>query len=253
MDELQIFKNEEFGSIRTLFKDNEPWMLGIDIASVLGYSNNRDALLKHVDAEDKATVAIYDGRQNRNMTVINESGLYSLILSSKLPNAKKFKRWVTNEVLPSIRKHGAYLTDQKAYDITHNKDALADLLLQAGNQLKEKDLVIQEMRPKALFADAVSSSKTSILVGDLAKLLKQNGVNIGANRLFEWLRENGYLIKRKGTDWNMPTQRSMEQGLFEIKEHTHLNGNGCNVTTRTPKVTGKGQVYFVNKLIEYEN
>lgn len=253
MNDLQIFKNVEFGEVRMVTINNEPYFVGKDVAEILGYMNPSKALLDHVDDDDKVNNESLSSLGQRGGWLINESGLYSLILSSKLPTAKKFKHWVTSEVLPSIRKHGAYLTDQKAYDITHNKDALADLLLQAGNQLKEKDLVIQEMKPKALFADAVSSSKTSILVGDLAKLLKQNGVNIGANRLFEWLRENGYLIKRKGTDWNMPTQRSMEQGLFEIKEHTHLNGNGCNVTTRTPKVTGKGQVYFVNKLIEYAN
>ncbi len=254
MNELQIFKNEEFGEVRMVTINNEPYFVGKDIAEILGYERPTKAVNDHVDIDDRDVVPVQDsiGRM-QNTPIINESGLYSLILSSKLPTANKFKHWVTSEVLPSIRKHGIYMTDQKAYDITHNKDALADLLLQAGNQLKEKDLVIQEMKPKALFADAVSSSKTSILVGDLAKLLKQNGVNIGANRLFEWLIENGYLIKRKGTDWNMPTQRSMEQGLFEIKEHTHLNGNGCNVTTRTPKVTGKGQVYFVNKLIEYAN
>lgn len=253
MNELQIFKNVEFGEIRMVTINNEPYFVGKDVAEILGYMNPSKALLDHVDNDDKVNNESLSSLGQRGGWLINESGLYSLILSSKLPTAKKFKHWVTSEVLPSIRKYGAYMTDQKAYDITHNKDALADLLLQAGNQLKEKDLVIQEMKPKALFADAVSSSKTSILVGDLAKLLKQNGVNIGANRLFEWLRENGYLIKRKGTDWNMPTQRSMEQGLFEIKEHTYLNGNGCNVTTRTPKVTGKGQVYFVNKLIEYAN
>ncbi len=250
-NQLQIFNNQEFGQIRTLFIENEGWLVGKDITDILGYSNSSDALKNHVDEDDKKKIAFSDYPQfgNKGAVLINESGLYSLILSSKLPTAKKFKRWVTSEVLPNIRQNGIYMTNTKAKELVTNPNSLADLLEMASKQLKEKDLQIVEMKPKALFADAVSSSKTSILVGDLAKLLKQNGVNIGANRLFEWLRENGYLIKRKGTDWNMPTQRSMEQGLFEIKEHTHLNGNGCNVTTKTPKVTGKGQVYFVNKLL----
>ncbi|HCH59940.1 MAG TPA: oxidoreductase, partial [Leuconostoc lactis] len=143
-------------------------------------------------------------------------------------------------------------TNEKAEALINRpNDTLADLLIQAGEQLKAKDIQISEMKPKALFADAVSASQTSILVGELAKLLKQNGIEIGANRLFVWLRENGYLIKRKGTDYNMPTQRSMELGLFEIKEHSHINSNGVNVTTKTPKVTGKGQQYFINKFLSH--
>lgn len=250
MNQLQIFKNPEFGAVRTVEVNGEPWLVGKDVAQVLGYSNARDALSRHVDNEDKNTVVIRDGNKgNPNVTIINESGLYSLCLSSKLPSAKKFRRWVTSEVLPTIRKHGAYMTDQKAYDITHNPESLADLLLQAGEQLKQKELIIQEMKPKALFADAVAASNASILVFDLAKILRQNGVKMGGNRLFDWLRENGYLIKRKGSDWNMPTQRAMEQGLFEIKESTHINSDGHTVVTRTPKVTGKGQAYFVNKFL----
>ncbi|MCV2506046.1 phage antirepressor, partial [Melissococcus plutonius] len=178
----------------------------------LGYSNTRDVLAKRVDEEDKG-VAICDtlgGTQE--LVIINESGLYALILSSKMPNAKKFKRWVTSEVLPSIRKNGMYMTDQKAYDVVTNPNSLADLLQQASDQLKQKDLTIQELKPKALFADSVSASHTSILVGELAKLLKQNGLDMGQNKLFTWLRDHGYLIRRKGTDYNMPTQRAMEQG-----------------------------------------
>ena len=246
MNELQIFKNEEFGSIRTLEINNKPYFVGKDIAEVLGYANTPKAIRDHVDDDDKLSERIVLSGQNRNMTVINESGLYSLILSSKLPTAKKFKRWVTSEVLPAIRKHGAYMTDQKAYDITHNKDALADLLLQAANQLKEKDLVIQEMKPKALFADAVASSNKSILVRDLAKLLHQNGVAIGEKRLFVWLRENGYLCKT-GYDRNMPTQKSRELKLFETKVTTIVRSDGSVQENLTPKVTGKGQIYFMNK------
>ena len=250
MSEIQIFNHPSFGDIRTVSIDNEPWFVGKDVAEVLGYKNTKDALSRHVDAEDKQQndgVAFYDpiGRE-QHPTVINESGLYSLILSSKLPNAKEFKRWVTSEVLPSIRKHGAYLTDQKAYDITHNPNSLAELLLQAGEQLKQKDIIIQEMKPDAILGRAITTADTSILIGDLAKIISQNGVPMGQKRLFEWMRNNGYLIKRNGSDRNMPTQRSMEMGLFEIKESVHIDGNGCNKITRTTKVTGKGQRYFVN-------
>lgn len=244
--ELQTF-NFENQQVRTLDIENRPYFVGKDVAEILGYERPAKAIQDHVDEEDKLMSQIRTSGQNRNMVVIDESGLYSLILSSKLPNAKKFKRWVTSEVLPSIRKHGAYLTDQKAYDITHDPNSLADLLLQAGEQLKQKELIIQEMKPKALFADAVTASHTSILVGDLAKILKQNGVDIGARRLFEWLREHGYLIKRKGGDWNMPTQKSMDLGLFEVKESARTSSDGHVTITKTSKVTGKGQVYFINK------
>lgn len=250
MNQLQIFKNPEFGAVRTVEVNGEPWLVGKDVAQVLGYTETAKAIRTHVDTEDKGVSEMDTPGGKQRLTLINESGLYSLCLSSKLPSAKKFRRWVTSEVLPTIRKHGAYMTDQKAYDITHNPESLADLLLQAGEQLKQKELIIQEMKPKALFADAVTASNASILVFDLAKILRQNGVKMGGNRLFDWLRENGYLIKRKGSDWNMPTQRSMEQGLFEIKESTHIHSDGHTVVTRTPKVTGKGQAYFVNKFLE---
>lgn len=253
MNEIQNF-NFNGSQVRALTIDNEPYFVGKDVAEILGYKNTRDALNKHVDMEDKNTVAIRDGikKGNPNQTIINESGLYSLILSSKLPTAKQFKHWVTSEVLPAIRKHGAYMTDAKAFDVVHNKSGLADLLQQAADQLKQKDIQIEEMKPKALFADAITESHTSILVGELAKILRQNGIDIGQKRLFKWLRNNHYLISRKGTDWNMPTQYSMNLGLFEIKESSHINGNGVNVITKTPKVTGKGQKYFVNKFLEME-
>ncbi len=182
------------------------------------------------------------------MTIVNESGLYSLILSSKLDTAKKFKRWVTSEVLPAIRKHGAYLTDKKAESL-FTQEGLADLLMQAGQQLKEKELIIQSMQPKALFADAVSASTSTILIGDLAKLLKQNGYDTGQKRLFAQLRDEGYLIKRKGTDYNSPTQRAMDMGLFEIKEGVRVSSDGVVVATKTTKVTGKGQIFFINRYL----
>ena len=250
MSELKIFHNPEFGKIRTIQISNQTYFVGKDVAEILGYKDTSDAMKKHVDQEDKLSRRFADSGQNREMYIINESGLYSLILSSKMPNAKKFKRWVTSEVLPSIRKHGVYMTDQKAYDITHNPNALADLLLQAGEQLKQKDLIIQEMQPKAIFADAVASSQTSILVGELAKILKQNGVNIGQNRLFAELRDRGFLIKRKGSDWNMPTQKSMDMRLFEIKETVISHADGHTSINKTVKVTGNGQQYFINLFLQ---
>ena len=247
MKEMQIFNNEAFGKIRATEIDGEPWFVGKDIAIALGYKDTSDALKKHVDEDDKLTRRFADSGQNREMYVVNESGLYSLILGSKLPTAKKFKHWVTSEVLPAIRRHGAYMTDEKAFDVTHNSSGLADLLQQAADQLKQKDIQIERMKPKALFADAVATADTSILVGQLAKILRQNGVQIGQNRLFNWLRENGYLGKT-GNNRNLPTQKAMELGLFEIKESTFQNPDGSVRITRTPKVTGKGQIYFIEKL-----
>ena len=246
MNKLQLF-NFENQQVRTLKIDDEPYFVGKDVANILGYSNTRKALQDHVDLEDKKDgVTIRDSiGRNQKPTVINESGLYSLILSSKMPNAKKFKRWVTSEVLPTIRKHGAYMTDEKAFDVVHNKNGLADLLQQAADQLKQKDIQIEEMKPKAMLADAITASETSILVGEMAKILKKNGVNTGQNRFFKWLRENGYLIKRKGTDYNMPTQKSMNLKLFEIKERTIVDGNSTRIV-KTPKITGNGQQYFTN-------
>jgi len=246
MNELEIFKNEEFGEIRTVVIENEPWFVGKDIAFVLGYSNSRKAIIDHVDDEDKGVTKCDTLGGSQDLTVINESGLYSLILSSKLPNAKKFKHWVTSEVLPTIRKHGAYMTDEKAFDVLHNAGGLADLLQQAAEQLKQKDVQIERMKPKALFADAVASSKNSVLIGELAKIIKAKGYDIGQNKLFTWMRENGYLMKT-GEAYNQPTQKSMELGLMEIKKSTINNPDGSIRTTTTTKITGKGQVYFVNK------
>ena len=250
MEKLQVFKNAEFGSVRTLERNGDPWLIGKDVATILGYERPTKAIQDHVDEEDKDVVPIQDsiGRM-QNSPVINESGLYSLILGSKLPSAKRFKHWVTSEVLPAIRRNGVYMTDDKAYDITHNPDSLADLLLKAGEQLKEKEIIIQEMHPKAVFADAVAVSDDGILVGALAKLLKQNGVDTGQKRLFEWLRANGYLIK-DGRDKNIPTQRAMEMKLFKVKERTITNPDGSSRITRTCLVTGKGQQYFINKFLD---
>lgn len=246
MNELQIFENPEFGAVRTVELNGEPWLVGKDVADDLGYQNGSRDINRHVDEEDRKKMMIFDGNQNKETIVINESGLYSLVLSSKLPTARKFRHWVTSEVLPSIRRHGLYAVDE----LLNNPD----LMIQAMEQLKAeraKNLQLSEKvrqdAPKVLFADSVAASHTSILVFDLAKLLRQNGVNIGGNRLFDWMRQNGYLVKRRGADWNMPTQRSMEMGLFEVKETSVTHSDGHVTVTKTPKVTGKGQVYFVNK------
>ena len=244
MNNLQTFSfNNQL--VRTVQLNNQPYWVLKDVCDVLELSNPT-VVANRLEDDERAKFNL--GRQGE-ATVITESGLYAVILRSDKPNAKEFRKWVTSEVLPAIRKTGAYLTDEKAYDITHNPQSLADLLLQAGEQLKQKEIIIQEMKPKALFADAVASSKTSILIGQLAKILTQNGYQIGQNRLFEKLRNEGFLSSRKGADWNMPQQRFVEQGLFEIKESTHIDGNGVNVTTKTVKVTGKGQQYFINKFL----
>lgn len=244
MNNLQTF-NFNNQPVRTVQLNNQPYWVLKDVCDVLELSNPT-VVANRLEDDERAKFNL--GRQGV-ATVITESGLYAVILRSDKPNAKEFRKWVTSEVLPAIRKNGAYLTDEKAYDITHNPQSLADLLLQAGEQLKQKEIIIQEMKPKALFADAVASSKTSILIGQLAKILTQNGYQIGQNRLFEKLRNEGFLSSRKGADWNMPQQRFVEQGLFEIKESTHIDGNGVNVTTKTVKVTGKGQQYFINKFL----
>lgn len=246
MNEVQLF-NFENHEVRSLLLNNEPWFVGKDVADVLGYKNTKDALAKHVDAEDKLGSQIATSGQNRNMTIINESGLYSLVLSSKLPSAKKFKRWVTSEVLPALRKTGQYQVKELS-----GQELMAKALIEAQSVLAAKDKQIEEMKPKVVFADAVATSHTSILVGELAKILKQNGIDMGQKRLFAWLREKGYLIKRQGTDYNMPTQKAMDLGLFEIKEGSYVNGSGVNITTKTPKVTGKGQQYFINKFLAKE-
>ena len=246
MNEMKVFNNAEFGKIRTLNRDGEPWFVGKDVATALGYKDSVNALKSHVSEEDKGGWRIATQYGEREAVIINESGLYSLILSSKLDSAKRFKRWVTAEVLPSIRKSGGYIAGQ---DEMSDTELLAKALLVAQRQIEQRNAQIAEMQPKALFADAVAASHTSILIGELAKILKQNGVDIGQNRLFETLRQQGYLIRRNGTDYNSPTQRAMELGLFEVKESTVGNPDGSVRVTRTTKVTGKGQQYFINKFL----
>lgn len=247
MNEIQTFDFDGSG-IRTLTIGDEPYFVGKDVAEVLGYERPTKAIQDHVDEEDKDAVPIQDsiGRMQRT-PVINESGLYSLILGSKLPEAKRFKRWVTSEVLPSLRRNGMYAMDE----LLDNPD----LAINALQKLKEErearrqlELQNAQMKPKALFAEAVETSSTSILIGDMAKLPRQNGVEVGQRRLFDWLRTNGWLMKT-GESRNMPTQRAMEKGYFEIRERTISNPDGSVRITKTTKVTGKGQVWLTNEFM----
>ena len=230
MNNLQIFNSEEFGVVRTVTIENEAWFVGKDVATALGYSNASKAVSTHVGEEDRILKVLEADSQNGNVVktqtaLINESGLYALIFGSKLESAKRFKHWVTSEVLPAIRKHGVYAVDE----LLSNPE-MAIKAFTALKEEREKNKALeadnQRMKPKEIFFFFLSTSHTSILIGDLAKLLKQNGVETGQKRLFEWLRENSYLIKRKGADWNMPTQKAMELGLFEVKESTVNNPDG---------------------------
>lgn len=253
MNELQIFNSPEFGQIRTVTIAGEPWLVGKDIATALGYTNTRKALNDHVDDEDKGVTKCDTLGGAQEMTIINESGLYSLVLSSKLPTAKKFKHWITSEVLPAIRRTGGYIADAETMT---DAEIMSKALLIAKKTIENREQRIhsleaetERMKPKEIFADAVSASNSSILIGDLAKILHGNGIKIGRGRLFAWMREHGFLIKQKGTSYNMPTQRAMELGLFRVKEGSYVDGKGNNIITKTTKVTGKGQQYFINKFL----
>ena len=245
MNKLEIFNHPDFGNIRTTSIGGEPWFVGKDVAEALGYSNSRKAIQDHVDDEDKGVTKCDTLGGMQELTIINESGVYALVFGSKLEKAKRFKRWVTSEVLPSIRKTGAYGIP---------KTRAEALRLAADLEEQNAKLVIEntEMRPKALFADSVSCSESTILVGDLAKLISKNGVEIGQNRLFEWLRNHDYLMK-KGKSKNLPTQRALDMGLFDIRETVITNANGSTVSRLTTRVTGKGQVYFVDKFCHDKN
>ncbi|MDH9060504.1 phage antirepressor [Staphylococcus epidermidis] len=254
MNELQTFNFEEL-PVRTLTINEEAHFVGSDVAKILGYTNPQKAIRDHVYLEDKLTEQIVLSGQRRNTIVINESGLYSLIFSSKLESSKRFKRWVTSEVLPAIRKHGLYATDNVIENTLNNPDYIINILTEYKKE-KEHNLALEqqvkENKPKVLFADSVAGSDNSILVGELAKLLKQNGIDVGQNRLFKWLRNNGYLIKKSGESYNLPTQKSMDLEILDIKKRVINNPDGSSKITRTPKVTGKGQQYFINKFLSKE-
>lgn len=242
-DIVQVFDNDQFGQIRVVTTDGESWFVASDIAKALGY-RDAEKMTRRLDEDEKGTRSVGTPGGNQDMTVITEAGMYAAILGSKIPEAKAFKRWVTHEVLPSIRKSGGYMV---AKPEETPEEIMARALLIANETIERQKSQLDSMKPKVIFADAVSASKTSILVGDLAKLLRQNGFEVGQNRLFGILRDQGFLCRAKGTMWNMPTQRSMEMGLFEVKETAVSHSDGHVTINKTPKVTGKGQVYFVNR------
>ena len=246
MNEIQIFNNPDFGEVRTMEENGAVLFCGSDVAKALGYSNPSKALSDHCKGVTKRYTPTNSGTQE--MSFIPESDLYRLVFSSKLPTAEKFTDWVTSEVLPTIRRHGLYATPDTVEKMLADPDTTIKLL-ETIKQERAARLALEAQaeadKPKVLFADAVSASHTSILVGDLAKLLRQNGVEIGQNRLFSFLREKGYLCSQ-GERYNLPTQRSMDRGWFQVKETTINQPNGSVRITRTVKVTGKGQQYFIN-------
>ena len=257
MNELQVFQNSKFGDLEILIIEGKEWFPAIQVAETLGYSNPRDAVERHTKKRGVVKHDVIDklGRK-QNKKFIDEGNLYRLITRSKLPQADEFEEWVFEDVLPSIRKHGLYATDNVIENTLNNPDYIINILTEYKKE-KEHNLVLEqqvkENKPKVLFADSVAGSDNSILVGELAKLLKQNGVDVGQNRLFKWLRNNGYLIKKSGESYNLPTQRSMDLEILDIKKRVINNPDGSSKITRTPKVTGKGQQYFINKFLSKEN
>lgn len=246
MSELQIFDNPEFGSVRTVEDNGKVLFCGKDVAEVLGYKDSVNALKLHCREDGVVKHHLIDNMgRTQQAKFIDEGNLYRLITHSKLPEAERFERWVFDEVLPSIRRNGGYIAGQESLS---QEEILAKAVLLAQNVIDEQRRRIDAMRPKEIFADAVAASHTSILIGDLAKLLHQNGVDIGQKRLFSWMRDNGYLIKA-GNSRNMPTQYAMDRNLFDVKESTINNPDGSIRITRTTKVTGKGQQYFIEKFL----
>lgn len=255
-NEIQIFNNDEFGEIRTVVIDDEPWFVAVDVCKALEINNPTDAL-KRLDEDEKARFNL--GLRGGETNCVNEPGLYGLVLGSRKPEAKAFKRWIKHEVLPAINHHGAYMTPETIEKVLNDPDTIISLARQLKEARAERDALSETNQrqadkialdaPKVLFANSVEASSMAILVGELAKILKQNGVDIGQNRLFEYLRENGFLIKRQGTDYNMPTQKAMNLGLFEIKETVINHSDGHITVSKTPKVTGRGQQYFINKFL----
>ena len=247
MNEIKIFENEQFGQIRTINQNGEPWFVAADICRVLEISNPSVAI-DRLDEDERAKFNL--GRQGMGYA-INKPGLYALVLGSRKPEAKAFKRWITHEVLPAIEKHGMYATQEMAEKILQDPDFLIKTLQELKKERSARVAAEEQIRldaPKVLFADCVSQADTDILVGELAKLLKQNGMDIGQNRLYEKLRAEGFIMKNS----TIPTQRAMEMGLFRVIERSIMQPNGTTRITQTTKVTGKGQQYFVNRYIGRE-
>ncbi|MFP7414329.1 phage antirepressor [Priestia filamentosa] len=237
--------------MRTVVKDDEPWFVAKDVANILGYSNPQKAVRDHCKGVNETFIPSSGGKQL--VKIIPERDIYRLIMRSKLPNAEQFEEWIVAEVIPSIRKHGAYMTPETIERALLNPDTIINLATQLKDEQQkrmEAERLIDEQKPKVVYAEAVTVSEDTVLVKDLAITLKQQGLDIGANRLFSWLRVNGYLCKQKGDMWNMPTQKSLDLGVIVIKHGVRTGSNGEMKKTRTPRVTGKGQIYFINKLIK---
>ena len=271
--ELQLVQNEQF-KVRKTEHQGETWFVARDVTEILGYKNIRKALLDHVEDDDRMSAQVDTAKGTRNTVLINEIGVYSMVLGSKLQAAKDFKRWICKEVIPSIRRTGAYMTAETLAKVQSDPTALKELTAKLEEErakhietmklvgqheqtIKEKDALIQRKnayfernKPRIDFAKAVYENKTAILVGEMAKLLNQNGIEIGQNRFFQWLRENGYLQCKQGQMWNIPYQKCIESGLFIIKESVCKNPDGSEIISRTPMVTGKGQRYFISKFLE---
>lgn len=245
----KMFDNQDLTIVEI---DGEPIFKLRDVCKILGLGNPSQVKARLEDGVITNEVTLDGLGRKQNATFVNEDGLYDVILDSRKPEAKRFRKWITSEVIPSIRKHGAYATEDTIENIINDPEFGIQLLTNLKDEQdkrKRAEKTIEDLKPKALFADAVETSKSSVLIGELAKILKQNGVEIGQNRLFDWLRDKGFLIKQNGESRNLPTQRSMELELFEIKKRTINNPDGSIRTTRTPKVTGKGQIYFVKKFL----
>ena len=261
MNDIMVFSNPRFGQVRTSGSIDEPIFCASDVCKALGYTNGRKAVADHCDVRDvtKRDTPTVSGLQS--MTYVNESGLYALIFSSRLDQAQEFKYWVTSEVLPSIRKHGTYMTEATIEKVMNDPDSWITLLQTLKEERQQRKIaeskvamleeVTKEQAPKVVFADAVCGSNDLILIRDLAKLIQQNGVNIGEKRLYQWMRDNGYL-SAYGSNYNRPMQRYVEQGLFYVKEDVHSE-NGVMRMHFVTKVTGKGQTYFVNKFLKRGN
>lgn len=253
MNDLQVFQNERFGAVRTVIREGQPWFVAADVCRVLELSNPTVAV-DRLEEDERAKLNL--GRQGEG-TIVNEPGLYTLVLGSRKPEAKAFKRWITHEVIPAIRQTGGYVGNDDLFLQTYlpYADESTKAMFRAtlatindqNRKIAEQSRKIEQDAPKVLFASSVEASGTGILIGALAKILRQNGVEVGQNRLFERMRKDGYLISRPGSDWNMPSQRSMEAGFMRIKESTVTHADGHISVNKTPIVTGKGQVFFINK------
>lgn len=251
MNEIKVFENAQLGAVRTVLVNGEPWFVAADVCKALDIINPADAI-KRLDEDERGRFNL--GRQGE-ANIVNEYGLYALVLGSRKPEAAAFKRWITHEVIPDIRKYGMYATSETVEAMLGDPDTMIAVLTEYKRERAERIRLAEKVEKdahKVLFADSVTASDTTILIGELAKLLKQNGYESGQNRLFETLRKEGYLISRKGTDYNMPTQRSMELGLFTIKETAITHADGHVTVSKTTKVTGKGQVYFINHFCKKE-